>query len=55
MFQKVPERTPSMRGYAFFWFRQIRGDSLHYKTQDVWFSASFKEISKPLTLETSQV
>jgi len=32
-----------------FWFRQIRGHNLHYNTQDVWFSASFKEISKQLT------
>jgi len=49
MFQEVPESTPNMRGFAPFWFRQIRGHSLHYNTQDVWFSASFEEISKQLT------
>jgi len=32
MFQKVPESTPNMRGFAPFWFRQIRG---HYNAQDV--------------------
>ena len=50
MFQKVPASTPNMRGFARFWFRQIRSHSLHYNTQDdVWFSASFKEISKQQT------
>ena len=48
MFQKVPESTPNMRGFAPFWFRQARGHSLHYNTQDVRFPASFKEISKQL-------
>ena len=38
-----------MRGFASFWFCQIRGHSLHYSKQDVFFSASFKEISKQLT------
>jgi len=49
MFQKVPESTPNMRGFAPFWFRQIRGHSLYYSTQDVRFSASFKEIFKQPT------
>jgi len=38
-----------MRGFASFRFRHIRGHSLHYNTQDVWFLARFKEISKQLT------
>ena len=50
MFQKVPETTPNMRGFAPFWFRQIWGHNLHYNTQDVWFSASFEEISKQLPI-----
>jgi len=29
MFQKIPESTPNMRGFARFWFRQISGHSLH--------------------------
>jgi len=29
MFEKVPESTPNMRGFAPVWFRQMRGHSLH--------------------------
>ena len=49
MFQKVSKSTSNVRGFAPFWFFQIRGHSLRYNTQDVWFSSSFKEISKQLT------
>jgi len=35
MLQKVPESASNMLGFAPSWFRQIRGRSLHYNTQDV--------------------
>ena len=49
MFQKVPEATPNMRGFVPFWFRQMRGHSVHYKHRaccNAHYGLSFGETKK---------